>query len=180
MDDAGVSNSIGIAGVVHEINSRKITKRLKRKDLDRPSYVNNASLSNSETPMVSSRASFRSRQTSIITGCKKSELAYRIVVDETTDKTPKSAEGQRVGFSIGKDQLQLSASKPISTTSGIGGTVRKTAWQTDGRKKKIKDTKPIISKTNVLIEEDYCWDSAESSWFYSRILKTFQVGPHPE
>ena len=161
MDDAGISNSIGIAGVVHEINSRKIRKRRKSKNLDQSNIVNDAK-SNSEFPIVTSEASFRSRQTCIINGCKESELAYRIVVDETTDKTPQSAEGQRVGFSEGKDQLQQSASKPIGTTSVIGGTGRKTAWQTGRRKKKIKDIKPSFSKTNILIEEDYCWDSAES------------------
>ena len=122
---------------MHEINSRKLRKRRKSKKIDQSNIVNDA-LSNSEFPIVTSEASFRSRQTSIITGCKKSESAYRIVVDETTGKTPESAEGQRVGFSMGKDQLQLSASKPISTTSGIGGTIRKTAWQTSGRKKKLK------------------------------------------
>ena len=171
-DDEGqadIGETFGLTGVVHEVNSRK--SELKN---DCFPNVNDKQ----EFPIVTSEASFRSRQTSVITGSRIFDRAFRTEITDTTDKKPSSVEGRRAGFSCGVGKSRIP--KTVGTKSDIGGTIYKTGWQTKERKTKMKNKHISFCKSNLLVREGYAWDSEKSYWFFNEVLKSSKEELHHE
>ena len=134
--NADIDEPIGLLGVVHEVNSCKSRSR-KFRSFGQLNNVNDAR--NSEFPIVTSEASFRARQGSVINSSKIIDTVHRTIMDVTTDPMPLSAEGRRKGC-----QDCVRKSKDLTTNadgskSVIGKSILKSAWQTKGRKSQIKN-----------------------------------------